>query len=31
LLDGKAAMTKFLNMIASDPDCARVWKDLLPN
>jgi 5-methyltetrahydrofolate--homocysteine methyltransferase len=24
LLDGKAAMTKFLNMLASDPDCARV-------
>ncbi|KAI8063784.1 methionine synthase [Gongronella butleri] len=24
LLDGKAAMTRFLNLIASDPDCARV-------
>ncbi|GAA5795640.1 hypothetical protein HPULCUR_001002 [Helicostylum pulchrum] len=24
LLDGKAAMTKFLNMLASDPDCSRV-------
>ncbi|CAO3623115.1 unnamed protein product [Cunninghamella blakesleeana] len=24
LLDGKAAMTKFLNLLASDPDCARV-------
>ncbi|KAI8882427.1 methionine synthase-like protein [Backusella circina FSU 941] len=24
LLDGKMAMTKFLNMLASDPDCARV-------
>ncbi|KAI9021620.1 methionine synthase [Phycomyces nitens] len=24
LLDGKAAMSKFLNMISSDPDCARV-------
>ncbi|KAF7727599.1 hypothetical protein EC973_007360 [Apophysomyces ossiformis] len=24
LLDGKAAMTRFLNMLASDPDCARV-------
>ncbi|KAG9294279.1 hypothetical protein G9A89_021638 [Geosiphon pyriformis] len=24
MLDGKAAMTKFLNMIASDPDVARV-------
>ncbi|KAM3581116.1 hypothetical protein VKS41_006555 [Umbelopsis sp. WA50703] len=23
LLDGKAAMTKFLNMLASDPDCAK--------
>ncbi|KAI7895084.1 methionine synthase [Mucor mucedo] len=24
LLDGKVAMTKFLNMLASDPDCSRV-------
>ncbi|KAI8992259.1 methionine synthase [Pilobolus umbonatus] len=24
LLDGKAAMTRFLNLISSDPDCARV-------
>ncbi|KAI8093461.1 methionine synthase [Halteromyces radiatus] len=24
LLDGKAAMTRFLNLLASDPDCARV-------
>ena len=27
LLDGKAAMTKFLNMLASDPDCSRVSTD----
>jgi 5-methyltetrahydrofolate--homocysteine methyltransferase len=24
LLDGKAAMTRFLNLLGSDPDCARV-------
>jgi 5-methyltetrahydrofolate--homocysteine methyltransferase len=27
MLDGKAAMTKFLNLIASDPDIARVCKN----
>lgn len=27
MLDGKAAMTKFLNLIASDPDISRVCKN----